>query len=92
MDEASSGLDPVAEYDLMRSVPAACRDKIGVIVSHRLSSVSHADVVYFMEDGKIVESGPPSELLRTGGPFARMFNVQARATGHMQEEPSLHPN
>ena len=87
MDEASSGLDPVAEYDLMRSVRAACRDKIGVIVSHRLSSVSHADIVYFMEDGKIVESGPPSELLRTGGPFARMFNVQARATGHMQEEP-----
>ncbi|MEU6413914.1 ABC transporter ATP-binding protein [Microbispora sp. NPDC046933] len=81
LDEASSALDPVAEFELVKSVKELCSDKLVIVVSHRLSSIVEADRVLVIEDGRIVQEGQVKRLLEEEGRFAEMFNVQARALG-----------
>ena len=85
MDEASAALDPVAENDLVQQVKRLCRNKVVVVVSHRLSSIMAADRILVMIDGSIVEEGTASELLNSEGHFAEMFNLQARALGVVRD-------
>ncbi|MEV5409190.1 ABC transporter ATP-binding protein [Thermopolyspora sp. NPDC052614] len=81
LDEASSALDPVAEYELVRTVKRLCRDKLVVVVSHRLSSIAEADRVIVLDEGRVVQEGTVRALLDGEGVFADMFNVQARTLG-----------
>ena len=52
-------------------------DRIGVIISHRLASLRGVDRVVVLEAGRVVEEGRPEELLRAGGAFARLWELQA---------------
>ncbi len=78
MDEPSSALDPVAEYNLNRHISEFASDKTAIFISHRLSTTRHVDRIYMFEDGRIVEFGSHDELMRLGGKYAEMFNVQAK--------------
>jgi len=78
LDEPSSALDPVAEFQMYESMLEACRDKAVVFISHRLSSAVLADRIYMLEHGEIVESGSHKELLEKNGKYAQMFHFQAR--------------
>jgi len=71
LDEADANLDQRARHVLDRVV-AAHRGTV-VLVTHRLEQVESADVVWCMEDGRLVEVGTPGELLRAGGPTARLL-------------------
>jgi len=78
LDEATSALD--AENDaLLREAfgRALGRDRIGVVISHRMASIRGVDRVVVLEDGRVIEEGPPEELLRRGGRFARLCELQA---------------
>lgn len=77
MDEPSANLDPVAEYNLNKSMTEVAKDKTVIFISHRLSTTRHADKIYVMEHGEIVESGNHDELMKQGGKYAYMFNLQA---------------
>jgi len=77
LDEPSSALDPIAEYNMFKNMLEACRDRTLIFISHRLSSAVLADRVFLMEDGEIVEEGPHSELMEKGGRYAEMFRMQA---------------
>lgn len=77
LDEPSSALDPVAEYQMYESMLKACENKAVVFISHRLSSAVLADKIYMLEDGRIVESGSHEELMNRNGKYARMFRFQA---------------
>lgn len=77
LDEPSSALDPIAEYQMYENMMRACAGKIVVFISHRLSSAVLADTVYYLENGKIEEFGTHSELLKRNGKYARMFLRQA---------------
>lgn len=82
LDEPSSALDPVAEYRLMQSFVAHCRDnsegeKISIFISHRLSSSTVADRIYRLEGGCIAEQGTHEELMKRRGGYAAMFDKQA---------------
>jgi ATP-binding cassette, subfamily B, bacterial len=88
LDEASSGLDPVAEFELVKSIKELGRNALVVVVSHRLSSIAEADRVLVMDHGRIVEKGRPTDLLESGGRFSDMFNVQARALGLSRSTPA----
>ena len=77
MDEPSSVLDPVAEYELNQSILEHAKDKTVIFISHRLSSAVLADRVYMMEDGAVIEEGTHASLMEKGGKYAEMFRLQA---------------
>lgn len=77
LDEPSANLDPVAEYNLNRAMSEASDNKTVIFISHRLSTTVHADRIYVMEKGRIIESGSHEELMEKGGTYAYMFNLQA---------------
>ena len=77
LDEPSANLDPVAEYNLNRSMMLAADDRTVIFISHRLSTTVNADRIYVMEKGQIIEQGTHKELMKLGGTYAYMFNLQA---------------
>lgn len=77
LDEPSSALDPVAEYDMYNSMMRACEDKTVIFISHRMSSAVLADRIILLENGRIVESGSHAELMKKDGQYAKLFEMQA---------------
>lgn len=78
MDEPSSALDPVAEYELNQSILKNARDKTVIFISHRLSTTRMADRIYMFDRGEIVECGSHDELMLQNGKYAEMYRVQAK--------------
>ncbi|MBO4900484.1 MAG: ABC transporter ATP-binding protein [Lachnospiraceae bacterium] len=79
LDEPSSALDPIAEYQLNHAMLTATGDKTVIFISHRLSTTRKADRIIMLEDGQIVEQGSHEELLSLGGRYAQMWKAQAGA-------------
>ena len=77
MDEPSSALDPIAEYELNRSMMEDARDKTVIFISHRLSTTRMADRIYMFSGGEIIETGSHDKLMAQGGKYAEMFRIQA---------------
>ena len=77
MDEPSSALDPVSEYEINQSMLGVANDKTVIFISHRLSTTVMADKIYMLEKGRIIEEGSHAELMKKGGKYAEMFNMQA---------------
>lgn len=76
MDEPTSSLDPISEYNLNKTILEQCKDKTVIFISHRLSTTVMADKIYMLEDGKIIESGTHKELLSKDGKYAELFKIQ----------------
>ena len=81
MDEPSSALDPIAEYNLNRAMHKAAQNKTVFYISHRLSTTRDADRIIMLEHGRIVEEGTHEQLLAMDGQYARMWQVQAGKYG-----------
>lgn len=79
LDEPSSALDPIAEYQLNHAMLTATKDKTVIFISHRLSTTRIADRIIMLENGRVVEEGTHDELLKCGGKYAGMWKVQAGA-------------
>lgn len=77
LDEPSSALDPISEYNLNQTMLMASENKTVIFISHRLSSTRMADRIYMLEHGKIIEQGNHQELLELNGKYAEMFRLQA---------------
>lgn len=77
LDEPSSALDPIAEYEMFENMMRATKGRSVIFISHRLSSAVLADKVLLMENGEIAECGTHAELMQKGGKYAAMFHRQA---------------
>jgi ATP-binding cassette subfamily B protein len=77
LDEPTAALDVRAEAELFDNFLEVTRGMTTILVSHRLSSVRHADRIVVLDDGRIVEDGSHAELVAHGGRYARMFALQA---------------
>ncbi len=77
LDEPSSALDPIAEYNMFENMIKATKGRSVIFISHRLSSAVLADRVILMDGGRIAEIGTHGELMAKGGKYADMFRRQA---------------
>ena len=77
-DEATSALDSITEEEISRTIQeiTSQREHITVMIAHRLSTVMHADRIYVLEKGKIVETGNHAQLLLEGGLYYAMWRQQ----------------
>lgn len=79
LDEPSSALDPIAEYQLNHAMLSATGDKTVIFISHRLSTTRIADHIFMLENGRIAEEGNHEQLLAKKGKYREMWNAQASA-------------
>lgn len=77
MDEPSSALDPIAEYEMNLSIKELAKDKTVIMISHRLSTIRMFDEIYVFVKGEIAEHGSHDELMKLSGKYAEMFTKQA---------------
>ncbi|WP_405558904.1 ABC transporter ATP-binding protein [Streptomyces sp. NBC_01171] len=78
VDEPTAALDARAELAVFEKIRAlAGSGQTVVLITHRLASVRHADLVHVLEQGRLVESGTPEELLARGGVYAELYALQA---------------
>ncbi|THA27547.1 ABC transporter ATP-binding protein [Streptomyces sp. RKND-216] len=75
LDEATSSLDIPGERAVQEAMTTVLKGRTAVVIAHRLSTVDVADRVLVMEDGRIVEDGPPSELTARDGRYARLHRA-----------------
>ncbi len=80
LDEPTSALDPETESYLIDALEEAAKDKLVIVIAHRLSTVARADKVVFLEEGRIVEQGAPAELLANqNGRYRAFVELQSAA-------------
>jgi len=80
LDEATSHLDPETERCVQHALRELRRTRTTVFIAHRLSSVLDADRVAVVDNGRIVECGPPAVLIAADGPFADLYRNWVAAT------------
>lgn len=78
LDEPSSALDPIAEAEMYQMMLEICKNNSVIFISHRMSSATLADIIYYMEDGNILESGSHEELMHLNGKYCKMFEIQSK--------------
>jgi ATP-binding cassette subfamily B protein len=88
LDEATSSLDYQTEAAVRRSLQQATEGRTTVIVAHRLSTIRHADLIYVLDEGRVVERGRHDDLLASDGIYAAMWKVQ---TGEIVPAPRRPP-
>jgi subfamily B ATP-binding cassette protein MsbA len=76
LDEATSALDTETERLVQAALETLTQGRTTVVIAHRLSTVTSADLIYVMEDGRIAESGTHQLLLEASGAYARLYAVQ----------------
>jgi len=77
LDEPTSSLDPEAEAAIFAELKENLRGRIGIVISHRFSTVRIADRIAVIVDGRVAESGTHEQLLQSGGRYAQLFELQA---------------
>ncbi|HTO52874.1 MAG TPA: ABC transporter ATP-binding protein [Myxococcota bacterium] len=92
LDEPTAQLDVRGEAEIFERVLSATRRATTILISHRFSTVRHADRICVLEHGKVVELGSHEQLLALGGRYKTMFELQASrfgTTGESESEESL---
>ena len=79
LDEPTASLDARAEFELFRRFRDLARGRTVLLISHRFSTVQHADQIVVLEEGHVAEQGTHSELIASNGLYAELFNRQAMA-------------
>ncbi|WP_284284003.1 ABC transporter ATP-binding protein [Mesorhizobium amorphae] len=83
-DDSTSAIDAATEQRIRCAMRRFARDRITIIIAHRLSSLMHADNILFLEDGEIVERGSHEELLAKGGRYKALYDLQVPPSDDMQ--------
>jgi len=86
LDEPTSGLDSASEKLVFEALDRLIEGKTAIVIAHRLSTVRRADVIFVVDEGEIVDSGKHEQLMKRGGLYAKLHQLQYR------EESGHHPS
>ena len=78
LDEPSAGLDAESEKLVFDALGNLMEGKTSIVIAHRLATVRRADVIFVVDEGRIVEQGTHDELLANGGLYSRLYELQFR--------------
>lgn len=78
LDEPTSAMDAKAEAELFERFHALSKDRMAILISHRLSTVKMVDRIFLLDQGRIVECGTHDELMEKHGRYSELFEMQAR--------------
>ena len=76
LDEPTAALDPIAESELYMKYNEIAKDKTSIFISHRLASTRFCDRIILISEGAIAETGTHDELMKKGGEYAKLFEIQ----------------
>ena len=79
-DDSTAAIDAGTEHRIRSAMRRYAKDRVTLVIAHRLSSLMHADAILFLEDGRIVEQGSHEELLALGGRYRALYDLQTRPT------------
>lgn len=77
LDEPTAALDPIAEQNMYLEYARFSEGKTSVFISHRLASTRFCDRIFYLENGEIAETGTHEELLKKGGEYAKIYELQS---------------
>jgi subfamily B ATP-binding cassette protein MsbA len=77
LDEATAALDSESERLVQQALERVMEGRTSIVIAHRLSTIQHADVIYVLKDGEIVEAGTHSSLLQSDGEYQKFIRLQA---------------
>jgi ATP-binding cassette subfamily B protein len=86
LDEPTAQLDVRGEAEIFDRILAATRHATTILISHRFSTVRHADRICVLEHGRVIELGTHDELMAQGGRYRTMFELQAKRFGASEDE------
>jgi subfamily B ATP-binding cassette protein MsbA len=89
LDEATSALDTESERQVQVALARLMKNRTTLVVAHRLSTVSGADIIYAMNQGLIVESGTHAELLIRDGLYNSLYSAQYDQGGPTARPPQI---
>nr|AEQ20291.1 lipid A export permease/ATP-binding protein MsbA [uncultured bacterium CSLG7] len=78
LDEPSSGLDAASEKLVFEALDRLMEGKTAIVIAHRLATIQRADVIFVVDEGRIVERGRHEDLLDSGGLYAELYELQFR--------------
>lgn len=81
-DDSTAAVDARTEWRIREAMRENSEDRVTIVIAHRLTSLSHADRILFLDDGRIVEDGSPADLLAQGGRYAELHRLQQLGPGH----------
>lgn len=79
LDEPTASLDPQAEYEIYQEFRELVKDRMSILIAHRLSTVKLADQILVLKNGEIIETGTHNELMDMNGEYAVLYNMQSKA-------------
>jgi ABC-type transport system involved in Fe-S cluster assembly fused permease/ATPase subunit len=85
LDEATSALDTRTEQDILATLHRVSENRTSISIAHRLSTIADADRIYVLHEGRLIESGSHSDLLRLDSLYAEMWARQAQEAEEMSE-------
>ncbi|MBJ7579110.1 ABC transporter ATP-binding protein [Devosia sp. MC532] len=83
-DDSTAAIDAGTEHRIRSAIRRYASDRVTMIIAHRLSSLMHADLILFLEDGRIVEQGTHDQLLALNGRYAALYDLQTRPTEELE--------
>ena len=88
MDEATSSIDAYTELIIQQALEKVFRNRTSIIIAHRLSTVRNADMIIVLHEGRIAEKGSHDELIKQGGLYKQLYEMQFKYETEEEPDPS----